>query len=67
MFTALFMQSSEAWTEYRVTELPNTNLQPRNSYNLNSPFEGNANLPKLPGKLDSVGRRKLSTPFFRHW
>ena len=59
-YIALFMQPSEAWSEYRRTGFPNTILKPGDSYNLNIPFDGKTtyvfqalnNLNEMPTRLN---------------
>ncbi|MDI6034523.1 SusD/RagB family nutrient-binding outer membrane lipoprotein [Flavobacterium sp. LB2P84] len=59
-YIALYMQPTEAWSEYRRTGFPNTILKPGDSYNLNIPFDGEAtyifqalnNLTEMPTRLN---------------
>lgn len=59
-YIALYMQPTEAWSEYRRTGFPNTILKPGDSYNLNIAFDGKTtyifqalnNLTEMPTRLN---------------
>ena len=59
-YIALYMQPTEAWSEYRRTGFPNTILKPGGTYALNNPFEGATtytfqalnNLTEMPSRLN---------------
>ena len=59
-YIALYMQPTEAWSEYRRTGFPNTILKPGDTYTLNIPFDGETtyifqalnNLTEMPTRLN---------------
>jgi len=60
-YIGLYMQPTEAWSEYRRTGFPNTLLQPGDTYELNNPneegetiytFQALNNLTEMPSRLN---------------